>query len=149
MAKQMEEKTETEEYWEELEEELGEKVRWFCIGELLEPFCGIGKNTVGMFFLTDTYFYFQTFPRNDFLKTLANSFRKKKKGGERIQHGVERAAIESADFQKPKGLARLTAPSMAIYTINFTSEETGQTLRFNLLDKTRGQEMMKLLTERR
>ena len=145
----MQDEEEVEEFWQELEEEIGEKILWYSLGELLLPFDTLAKNTVGMFFLTPQFFYFQTFPQNDFLRVLANSFRKKKKGGGRVQKGYPRNALLSAELERPKGLrGRLFGGPMPIVSLNFNGEAvlSGKTLmRFTLLDKKAGEELLEKL----
>jgi len=137
-------------FWEELENELGEKVIWYSLGELLVPFAGFTKNTVGLFILTDTMFYFQTFPRTDLFKTITNTFRKKKKGGKKVQKGVPRSMIAEAETERPRGLVgRLSASSMPVLNVRFEDGTEIERMRFSLLDKKRGTEFMEIINKDR
>ena len=139
------------EFWKELEEEVGEQIQWYSLGELLNPFDTLAKNTVGMFFLTPGFFYFQTFPRNDFLRVLVNSFQKKKKGGGRIQKGYSRRGLLSAEVERPRGLfKRFAAGSMPVVSLEFdggTAAPGKTTMRFTLLDKKAGDELLAKINE--
>lgn len=145
----MRDEEDTAEFWQELEEEIGEKVLWYSLGELLVPFGGAAKHTVGMFFLTSKLFYFQTFPRNDIVRVLANSFRKKKKGGDRIQKGYSLGGLLSAELERPRGiLGRLAAGTMPVAVLRFDEETAGsekRVMRFTLLDKQAGEELIRII----
>ncbi len=136
------------EFWRELEDEVGEKIQWYSLGELLSPFDGLQKNSVGMFFLTDSCLYFQTFPQNDFFRILANSFRRKKKDGERIQRGYPRDEMLSVDIVRPRGfLGKLGGGGMPVVSIEFQKKESGvkMSMRFTLLDRKAGDELVERL----
>lgn len=143
----MRDKEDTAEFWQELEEEIGEKVIWYSLGELLLPFGGMPKHTVGMFFLTSKLFYFQTFPRNDILRVLANSFRKKKREDGRIQKGYPLGGLLSAELERPRGVfRRIAAGTMPVAVLRFDEEAAGSektVMRFTLLDKQAGEELMR------
>lgn len=142
----MQEEEDIVEFWQELEQEIGEKVEWYSLGELLAPFDNLSKNTVGMFFLTPSSFYFQTFPRNDFLRVLANSFRKNKKDGGRIQQDYPRSGLLSAEVVRPRGLLRRAFSSnMPEIVLRFSDEVLSggpAAMRFTLLDAKAGDELM-------
>lgn len=138
-------------FWKELEDEIGEPVLWYSLGELLSPFDNLSKNSVGMFFLTEASLYFQTFPKNDFFRVLANSFRRNKKDGGRIQQGYPLSGIISATIEGSRGFLK-SVRSMPVVAVEFDDRVFNlrkdepappSVMRFTLLDKTAGNELLR------
>jgi hypothetical protein len=138
-----------DEFWESIQREIEEEIIWFSLGENLGPMEGIEKNTVGLFFLTPTRFFFQTNPKRDFLSSIVKGFRSKSKQQEvqRLEYVVRLDCIRNVDREKRRGfLDRLTLPSLPIIRMNISEEGSKPLeLRFSLLSKEKAADLFETL----
>ena len=138
-----------DEFWESIQREIEEEIIWFSLGENLGPMEGIEKNTVGLFFLTPTRFFFQTNPKRDFLSSIVKGFRSKSKQQEvqRLEYVVRLDCIRNVDREKRRGfLDRLMLPSLPIIRMNISEEGNEHLeLRFSLLSKEKAADLFEIL----
>jgi hypothetical protein len=152
------EKSETNDnFWEEIEKDIGEKIIWSCLGENLLPIGTLKKNSVGVCFLTDTKFFFHTYPKKDFFAVLAGSFRRKKKGKEdkRIEFVVPREElIVPNPEQAERGMKRFSISRLALVDLKVEPAEGREEpaapmdLRFSLMSKEKAIELLQLLVKK-
>lgn len=102
-------------FWQDLQEELGEEVVLYTLGELEEMSqipVGIevpheqhrGRpGAVGLCYVTDKAFYFHTFPEKSWFTTLVTS---KKNRKEEFRLRIPREEILYAELIKPEGLCK-------------------------------------------
>ena len=154
----MEKSEENNQFWEEIENDIGEKIIWSCLGENLLPIGTLKKNSVGVCFLTDAKFYFHTYPKKDFFAVLAGSFRRKKKGKEdkRIEFVVPREELAVPNPEQAKNaMGRFSISRLAVVNLKIEPAEgredppTQMDLRFSLMSKEKAIELLQLLVKKR
>ncbi|MBN2396624.1 MAG: hypothetical protein JXC36_09240 [Candidatus Atribacteria bacterium] len=59
-----------EKYWKDKEQELGETIKGKDISEYVSGYQGVTEKTWGLLYYSDSSFYFQTFPRRNWLISL-------------------------------------------------------------------------------
>ncbi len=96
-------------FWEDLQEELGEDILLYTLGELEEMPQGANdsnvpkerhRGAVGLCYCTDTAFYFHTFPEKSWFTTLVTS---KKNRKEEFRLRIPRTQILNVELIKPEG----------------------------------------------
>ena len=110
---------EVKEFWKNLEEEIGESIQVYTLGEYRQGDLGLSAPRVGLFYLTETALYFQTFPKSNWFSSIMGGFGKKKKEekGETVKIPLSR--IEKAYLQKPTFMEKLFSPKMPVVIISF------------------------------
>lgn len=141
MAEMEPEKSDT--FLESIRREVEEEILWFSLGENLNPMGNVEKNTVGLFFLTPTRFFFQTNPKRDFFSALFKGFRRKSKQKEvqKLEYAVPLNCLQSAEREKRRGLfGRLASVSLPVVTVQVQEEgkETAA-LRFSLISREKAE----------
>lgn len=59
-----------EEFWKEKEQELGEEIKGKDMSEYISGYQGLQEKTWGLLYYTKSSFYFQTFPKKNWLTSL-------------------------------------------------------------------------------
>jgi len=110
---------EVREFWENLEEEIGESIEVYTLGEYRQGDLDIVTPKVGLFYLTETALYFQTFPKSNWFSAILGGIGKKKKEdkGETVKIPLTR--IEKAYLQKPTFMEKLFSPKMPVVIVSF------------------------------
>lgn len=66
-------KEEVKKFWQKKEEEIGESIQGKSIAEYMEGYQDFNKHCWGLLYYTNSAFYFQTFPRKNWLMSLIKS----------------------------------------------------------------------------
>lgn len=96
-----------QEFWDNMEKEVGEKVLVRCLGQCISGHPDIKRERWGIFFLTGSAFYFKTFKEEPgFLSALVKRKRKGEDDVKEMFFGIPFDAITGADLPKPKTFFR-------------------------------------------
>lgn len=134
---------EVREFWEELEQEIGEKIELYTIGEYRGGDLPFTPPKVGLLYMSSTALFFQTFPKSNWFSSLMGGMgKKKKKEEEAITIRVPVEAVESAGVLKGSFLSRIFSPNMPVIRIVYddVDEEQKEVL---IATDDKGREMIK------
>lgn len=73
-----------ERFWEEKEQEIGEKIKGKDMSEYISGHPELKEKSWGLLYYTETTFYFQTFPRRNWLTSLMGGGKTEKTGDTKI-----------------------------------------------------------------
>jgi hypothetical protein len=110
---------EVQEFWKNLEEEIGEPITIYTLGEYRQGNLDMVTPKVGLFYTTDTALYFQTFPKANWFSALMGGFGKKKKEEQGKIIKIPYTRIEKIFLQKPSFMEKLFSPKMPIVVVQF------------------------------
>jgi hypothetical protein len=86
-----------EKFWKEKEEELGEKIQGKDMSEYISGYQELKEKTWGLLYYTKSSFYFQTFPKRNWLSSLIGA------GSSRVESSGE-AFVFSIMWEKVKDI---------------------------------------------
>lgn len=64
-------KKDSEQYWKKKEDDIGEKIRGKMLAEFIDGYQNFSGPILGILFYTESAFYFQTFPRENWFLSLS------------------------------------------------------------------------------
>ncbi|RKX74816.1 MAG: hypothetical protein DRP87_16025 [Spirochaetes bacterium] len=128
---------EAREFWRELENKIGEPISIYSMGEYFTGFEEINNPVVGLFFLTETRLFFQTFPRKNWLASISESIRGRKEENEPNTYSLPLNWVRKVELLKPKSfLGRIFASGMTKVSVEYLDEENETCImQFTLLSK--------------
>lgn len=92
-----------QEFWDDMEKEVGEQILIRCLGQCISGHPDITKERWGVFFLTGSMIYFKTFKEEPgFLNSLVRRKRKTEDESKELLLGIPLEAVVDADIPKPK-----------------------------------------------
>ncbi len=142
---------EVQQFWANIEEQIGEAVRVFSLGELKNSFNGLPASTVGMFFVTDSAFYFHVLPKQSWFDAVLKNVKSRKRQEESLFFVVPLSSIGSVSMKRKQSLfARLLTSRLTSMTIlyqNVHKEE--ESLSFSLISETAADEMLSSIKKRK
>jgi hypothetical protein len=133
---------EIREFWDNLEEEIGEKIEIYTLGEYREGSLGMSTPKVGLFYLTQTAVYFQTFPKANWFASLIGGFTKKKKEEKGVTVKIPLEQIIEASVRKLSFLQRVFAPNLPLLELAF-AEIGGEKKEMLIASDEKGSEIIK------
>lgn len=110
---------EVKEFWKNLEEEIGEPIGIYTLGEYRQGNLDIPVPKVGLFYLTETALYFQIFPKSNWFASIMGGFGRKKRDDQGQTVKIPLGRIEKAYLQKPTLLEKLFSPKMPVVVVRF------------------------------
>ena len=92
-----------QQFWDDMEKEVGEKILVRCLGQCLSGYPEIKKARWGVFFLTSSALFFKTFKENpSFLQSLVRRKRTDEEAVKELLFSIPFDAIKDAYIPKPK-----------------------------------------------
>lgn len=127
---------EKDQFFKELEQEMGEPIAMYTVGEIREGLPNLREPLVGLFYTTEHFFFFQTFPRKNWFINILGSFRKKKEE-KPLQIKIPLSALLSVELNKPKGFwGKLFGSPLPLLTVQYDEGDgSPMFLVFSLLTK--------------
>ncbi len=100
-----------EEFWKEKEQELGEEIKGKDMSEYISGYRGLKEKTWGLLYYTKSSFYFQTFPKKNWLTSLMGV------GGGKVENSAD-TFIFNIIWEKVK---EITLPAKKNLILSFLS----------------------------
>lgn len=121
-------KPEVQKYWQEKEREIGEKIKGKDMSEYLSGYYGLTGRTWGLLYYTDTSFYFQTFPKKNWVTSLFRSGQNEY-SGESINFKIPWSSVKEIYYPPKKNvfLSILSPPDYRVF-IKYQLENKENTL---------------------
>lgn len=113
------ENEEVQEFWQNLEEEIGEPITVYTLGEYRQGNLDLTPPKVGLFYLTETALFFQTFPKSNWFSAIIGGFGKKKKEEKGQTVKIPFDQIGKAYLQKPTFMEKIFSPKMPVVVVTF------------------------------
>jgi len=132
---------EVRKFWEDREQEIGEKIRIYTLGEYRQGDLDFTPPKVGLVYITETTFYFQTFPKSNWFASLIGGFKKKQKEDEPITLAIPFSLIHTAEHVKPTFMEKLFSAKMPVIRIVY-SDVTEKKKQMVLATDSRGGEIV-------
>ncbi len=134
-----------QEFWEEMEKDVGEKILVRCLGQCLSGHPDIKRERWGVFFLTAGGLFFKTFKENPgFFETLIRRKRSDEDEVKELFFCIPFHSITHADIPTPKKFPRKIF-SRPDEKTSFTYDDgTGQTVEFRYTIATGQDEFFKI-----
>lgn len=117
---------EVTEFWKSLEEEIGEPICVYTLGEYRQGNLNIPAPKVGLFYLTETALFFQTFPKANWFASVLGGFGKKKKDEQGQIFKILLNRIKKAYIQKPTFMEKLFSPKMPAVVVSYIDADDAE-----------------------
>ena len=129
-------KKDVAEFWGKKELEIGEKIRGKDMSEYISGYPEIKKRTWGLLYYTDSYFYFQIFPRKNWFTLLLGGGGKTENSGQSFQFRIPWDVVTEIVLppQKNTLLAFFSPPDYRIF-IQYRMEDREETLVFMMYSR--------------
>ncbi|TFG61567.1 MAG: hypothetical protein E4H36_10145 [Spirochaetales bacterium] len=126
---------ERDQFFKDLAQEAGEPVEVYALGEIREGLENLREPLVGLFYTTEHWFFFQTFPRKNWFTSVMGSFRKKKEE-KPLQVKIPLSAVRSAQVVKPKSFwQKIFTSPIPVITVEYSEGTSVSSLKFSILAK--------------
>lgn len=133
---------EVKKFWEEREQEIGEKIHIYTLGEYRQGDLEFKPPKVGLVYITESTFYFQTFPKSNWFSSLLGGMRKKQKEEEPVTIAVPFSLIKTAEHLKPSLMERIFSAKMPVIRIVY-SDVSEKPKEIILATDDKGKEIVK------
>ena len=117
------ENNEVNEFWENLEKEINEKIEIYTLAEYKQGDLNIQTPNVGLLYLTSTVLYFHTFPKTNWINQIVSNFNKSKQDKEAIVCKVLLKDIKKAEIVKYSWWEKLFSIQMPLLRIIYNDDE--------------------------
>ncbi|MEW5814091.1 MAG: hypothetical protein AB1798_01680 [Spirochaetota bacterium] len=134
-------------FWSDLENTIGEKILIYSMGDYLGGYQNITGPVVGLFYLTATKLFFQTFPKENFLSTLFRGFTRSTTRNEPITFSIPLDKIKAVIHPPKKSFWKsFLSPAVQPNALDYLDDnETAKQFRFTLIAKEK--EFLDILQE--
>jgi len=123
-------KKDVEQFWKKKEEDIGEKIEGKSMAEFISGYQNFSGPILGILFYTESAFYFQTFPRQNFLFSFLRAGQPERKENQ-LNFRILWSDVEKIDIP-PRKHSFLALFSPSDYRIFIDYQSNGQKMTLTL-----------------